>query len=68
MPVILADWMMFRMEGEGVSVEDLCGRGSRGVSWSRRVRMVWRGSSVSQESIHCAVGSKAPFVEKPAVA
>jgi hypothetical protein len=68
MPVILADWIMLRIEGEGVSVEDLCGDGRRGVSWSRSVRTVWRGSSVSQDSIHCVVGSKAPFVEKPAVA
>lgn len=68
MPVTFADWMTCRMEAEGVSVEDRFGAGRRGVSRSMRVRIVWRGSSVSQESIHCAVGSKAPFVEKPAVA
>jgi hypothetical protein len=51
-PVIFADWIIFRMEAEGVSVEDLLGGGRRGVSWFIRVRIVWRGSSVSQESIH----------------
>ena len=31
-PVIFADWMKFRMEEEGVSVEDLLGGGSNGLS------------------------------------
>jgi hypothetical protein len=58
---------MLRIEAVGVSVEDLLGAGRRGTSWSRSVRIVWRGSSVSQESTHWAVGSKVPLVEKPAV-
>jgi hypothetical protein len=31
-PVIFADWMMLRMDEEGVSVEDLLGGGSNGLS------------------------------------
>ena len=55
------------MEDEAVSVDDLWD-GRMGDSWSISVSTVCRGNSVSQESIHCEVGSKDPFCEKPAVA
>ena len=54
--------MARRIEVEGVSV-GASEREMRGVTWSMRMRIVWRGSSVSQDSIHCGVGSKEPLAE-----
>lgn len=54
------------MEVEGVSVDERC-VGRSGAIWSIRVRIVWRGSSVSHDSIQSGVGSKAPWIEKAAV-
>ena len=53
--------MVRSMEVEGVSV-GASERERRGATWSMRVRMVWSGSSVSQDSIHCGVASKEPLV------
>ena len=59
--------MVLRMEVVGVSVDERGGE-MRGESWEIRVRIVWRGKSGSQDSIHWGVGSNASFVEKPAAA
>lgn len=52
-----------RMEAGGCSVGEEISRGSLGVNWEMRVRIVWRGSSGSQDSIQWVVGSKAPVEE-----
>lgn len=54
------------MAAEGVSVDDRVSGGRRGESCEVRVRIVCRGSSVSQESIQLGVGSKVPFRLKAA--
>ncbi len=51
MPVSCAVWSVLTIDAVAVSVDDLRD-GSAGDSWSISERMVWRGSCVSQESIH----------------